>query len=460
MPPRRSARRSVTAEPCIAALAPLPLALAQHIFLLLPVDSRARAACVARGWRDALADAALWTRLDLSSCDSGVARSLDAALVLQGAARRAAGRPICHLDVAGLPHLIPQNVLLEMVAGNAATLRELRVGALPAARGAFISSQNLLALARAAPAPQALHTGVKCSGAEAPSLLRAEPPFAPLRLSALKVVFVAGVGGNVHGGLEHVAPFAAALADAALQPTLSDVSICFADTAQPAVLDALVDAALAARRLRSLELSNCSPPAGASLARLLAGGALTSLTLASIAGSAPLFDTAGAALVARAMRATTALTSLQLCRANVCRDMRAAGVLLSALVGHRSLRSLTLTGDHPAVPAVLGTALAALVAADAPALQELDVSSNALGDEGLAPLVDALPCNCHCARLDVCNNRTSERFARKRLLPAVRANTSLRDLHCRGNGLFERWPAAVAAEESGEAPPAVGRLML
>lgn len=50
-----------------AVLAQLPLPLVHRIFLCLPVDERARTACVSRGWRAVLADSALWTHLDLEA---------------------------------------------------------------------------------------------------------------------------------------------------------------------------------------------------------------------------------------------------------------------------------------------------------------------------------------------------------------------------------------------------------
>jgi hypothetical protein len=46
------------------------------------------------------------------------------------------------------------------------------------------------------------------------------------------------------------------------------------------------------------------------------------------------------------------------------------------LVGHQSLWCLDLESETSADPAALGAALAALVAADTPALQELNVTHN------------------------------------------------------------------------------------
>jgi hypothetical protein len=78
--------------------------------------------------------------------------------------------------------------------------------------------------------------------------------------------------------------------------------------------------------------------------------------------------------------------------------------------------------------AACAAALGALVAANAPALEEINLTYCYLGDAGLGPLVDALPHNTHLRTLNCQYNGISAAFARRRLLPAVRANTSLRKL--------------------------------
>ncbi len=85
----------------------------------------------------------------------------------------------------------------------------------------------------------------------------------------------------------------------------------------------------------------------------------------------------------------------------------------------------------------------ALLAATAPALQELDAGSCALGDGGLRPLFGALAANTHLEALLCGGNGASAGFARGRLLTAVRANSSLRELDAGGDSQ----PAARAAEE-------------
>jgi hypothetical protein len=69
-----------------------------------------------------------------------------------------------------------------------------------------------------------------------------------------------------------------------------------------------------------------------------------------------------------------------------------------------------------------------LLAADAPALTALDVAYSFLGDAGLRPLFEALPGNTHLRTLNCWRNDMSEAFAAGVLLPAVRANASLRTL--------------------------------
>lgn len=106
------------------ALAPLPLALAQHIFALLPPDSRARAACVARAWRDTIANPAVWSRLELSDDVAAGASVEELYEALDNASSRAAGQ-LYRLAVWN--NVIP-DMLLDVINRNADSLRELRVG--------------------------------------------------------------------------------------------------------------------------------------------------------------------------------------------------------------------------------------------------------------------------------------------------------------------------------------------
>ena len=430
-------RVAVAADARCPSLAALPLPLLERCFALLPVDARARAACVCPGWCDALANVALWTRLDLSH-DSGVSRALDADALLRGAARRAYGQ-LSQIDLGRCqadPYLVRA-----VLAANVGSLREMRIGDVNAVLS-YVFKLAIDEIVAAAPQLQVLDASVFCDWEDAPPLMSAtDARLAPLRLHGLAVVFARA--GDHFGGIARVGLFAATLANAVLQPALSHVHIAFANTRQLDVMDALVNAVLA-RRLGELTFERCTTPAAAPLARLLVGGTLHKLKfdnsetrgqspLTGMVG--PLFDAAGATLVADALRATTTLTALDLrsADASVFSNAHVQSVVLGALVGHQSLRVLKLQsrresrGDqHPR-----GAAIAALVAADAPALQELHLCGNALGNAGLAELVDALPHNRNLRLLDISDNRVSERFLARRLLPAVRANTGLQQLKCK-----------------------------
>ena len=407
-----------------ATLASLPLPLAQRIFLALPVDARGRASCVCRAWRAVLADPSLWTRLVMS--DVRGAKRLKS--WLRGAAGRAHGQ----LREMELSHEYAHlNELLPVLTANAGSLRELHlfivIEADKKSRDAFPSVKALMA---AAPLLQVLKVEeMTCSWKDAPRVLRAKPPFGAVQLQHTLEVRFAKHLDHV-SGMERVAPFAAVLADAALQPALSRLEVWSADTHQPAVMGALADAAVA-RRLRELSLEFCTSPDAAQLARLLAEGSLTVFEFEpSHTNHIPLFDAAAAALVADALRVNTTLTELKLCEAQLCLDIDAAGILLGALVGHPSLRELWISGDKAAAEDrnAFGTAVAALIAADAPALFSLVCWNTALGDEGLAPIVEALALNRHLRELDLDCNGMSEAFAREQLLPAVWENTTLRNL--------------------------------
>jgi hypothetical protein len=122
--------------------------------------------------------------------------------------------------------------------------------------------------------------------------------------------------------------------------------------------------------------------------------------------------------------------SLSLLMMNVWQDVAVGATLLGALVAHGSLQDLQIHADSVRDDeyAAAGAAYAALVAANAPGLTALDLSYSTLHDDVLRPLVRALPHNTHLRSLNLYWTDFSEAFARDELLPAVRANASLRTL--------------------------------
>jgi hypothetical protein len=72
----------------------LPEPVLRVIMLALPVDERARAACVCRSWRAFLADPSLWQVLDLTPA-GGLAAARVTENLVRGAVARAGGQRAC-----------------------------------------------------------------------------------------------------------------------------------------------------------------------------------------------------------------------------------------------------------------------------------------------------------------------------------------------------------------------------
>ena len=126
------------AEPPSFALLPAPFLLA--VLALLPVDSRARAACVSRAWRDAAAHASLWTEVDLTLVERMACTDYTFEDVLSALAPRLTQLRTLRLSTA------PNNMRLvqpdDMARG---LLRRVRGGQLPALRKLhFTCSTDLL----------------------------------------------------------------------------------------------------------------------------------------------------------------------------------------------------------------------------------------------------------------------------------------------------------------------------
>ncbi len=407
--------------PAAATFASLPAALMCRIFERLPADARARAKCVSTGWAATLADVRLWTRLDLSAA-SGVTCTINDA-ALRGASGLARGR-LTALDVSGCWKVTPQ-ALLAVVAVNAGALTEVH------AHFCMMSSGDARALLYSAPLLHVFHADVR--GDESVQLLlRNAPPFGPLRIRLLRFEPSGFSGADTEAAA--VALAAAVAAHASLR------SLCICHTysmGAAAALDAVVDAALAAR-MESLTLHECllTPEALPALARLLScSRALTALRVVNSDGGAALFDAPGAALLGAALRGNSTLTSLSLVDTGLLCDADVATTLLGALTGHASLRALDISrntiANAPTVSAARVAAAAALrllVAANAPVLTQLNLTWCRLPQAALAPLFHALPTNTHLRALDCSGHDISDAFVREVLLPAVRANKALREL--------------------------------
>jgi hypothetical protein len=399
-------------------LAALPHALAVAVFERLTPEEQARCATVCRAWRSALQQSSLWLRLDLSRADGGL-RHVSAA-ALKAAAGRASGQ-LQSMDLSRCSGVTRKN-LIAAVAANAGALRELRLCHGLRHRWAFLNTDCVAAMLRAAPLLRVLDCDVACDASDAQRLLRNEAPFGPLRVRLLCADF--GFGFNDDGNAMQTL-----LADAAVHESLTGLRLKHAPLQQAGALDEVVDTVVA-RQLACFALSNCdlvAPAAWATwapaLARVINDGVLTTL---AVEQGAFRLDYPAATLVADALRGNTTLTSFSLselsCSLNPQHIPRK---LVRALVAHRSLRSLSLNLSYQRCGASWRVALGALVRANS-VLEELLLLDTTLGDWGLGPLLDALPANTRLRTLGICSLFMSAAFARQRLLPAIQTNTSLR----------------------------------
>jgi hypothetical protein len=334
------------------------------------------------------------------------------------------------LDLCGCTR-VTFDALLAAVTANGGALRELRVCGVRVDEHEDDDDNDtpnrrhmdaLEALLRAAPRLAVCEADVVCHElALAHSLLRNESPFAPLHVRSFTFEHVEGE--------RHEAAVLALAADTASHAHLRRLQLAYAPLNTAAALNAVVDAA-STRRLTSVALRMCnlSRETAPALVRLIGSGALAELDI--FGEGRALLDAASARALGNALRASGTLTSLSLRLIQLWLDPAAAMALLGAVTGHPSLRSLDISSNkvYPADREEAGATLGALVAANAPALTTLGLLWCSLGVPGLGPLFDALPANTHLRILDCSHNGESNAFASERLLPAVRANSSLRKI--------------------------------
>jgi hypothetical protein len=423
--------------------ASLPVALARRILASLPVDTRARCACVCRSWNATLDDARLWRPvLDLTP-EGGVACGGSAA-ALRGASRRAAGglREV-YLSrraaaAAGEAARAPLPALRELLAAHpgltALHARGLDVGpaqweALLAARGATAAGTAIAPLQvhcdadwwnfpetdtaaqeaaaeAAAAADDARAVSSFTPGAGVRALWR-EGACAPLRFASLRL-----------GGPPLDAPRAIALLTAAAaHDSLRCLTVHYVlELDEPGVMRAVVDAAVALA-LPTLEVRGFTSGFwGASLRvqlpRLLrasgvSGCALRSLTLARAPrpGEEGAEEEAAPALLdwefAAALRANRSLTALSLSGLHLRNAPPAAlAALRDALAGHPSLRALSLDAGRCVREAqAIGTLLGPILLANAPTLTHLSALGVGTSALGYTHLLGALPRNAHLRTL-------------------------------------------------------------
>lgn len=451
----------------------------------LPLDARARAACVSPTWRDVLLAPQLWSALDLSAGPgglpsmplplhvpgcfiSGEGSCVVADDLLRGAAAHAGGG-LKSLDLSDSwreRHSFSTYAVLDIARENAASLREIHLaGSAYMKRSAsgrshaepevvcYRELSDVRKLLEAAPLLEVLHADIEfavstpdadvapsAALAQLAAALRREPPFAPLRVRRLRVA---------DSSAECMEALASLLLDIPAELVHLELAMCSLDTLTSceALAGALLDL-----RIPSLVLHECvlQGVSAAPLARVIRGGALAHLAVQGrdvegfasmqlmavmaqlmqnlgIATLSPLFELPGSDEVMEALRECKALRTLKLC-ACVSSSARFAA-LLDALRGHETLAELTVEVPPEAMCADGAAALGLLVAADAPALRALRIGSY-MDDEALEPLTTALPSNSHLEELGLkaCKFESAA-WVRDSLIPGIAACAPLRELN-------------------------------
>jgi hypothetical protein len=423
--------RLVEAERALAreALAPLPPNAVALVFRSLTVDVRLRCRQVCRAWCAFLEERRLWTELDLNW---HILPSATGALLAAAAAR--SGQTLRELNVDGSDRITFAH-LLPAVQASGGTLDTLK---------ACLGNTNLLAassptevrqLLAAAPRLRRLVCCIKCTPPEAIQLL-CDPACAAVQLAGVWLLT------STRG--EAVAPLWPALT---AQPMLELVR-----WTGPLASVALLLASVAHRRLGTvyIEEAGLTPADLPALTGLLtAAGQLDELRISN--GRAPLLVGEGVALFSAALRRSSVLASLHLLDVRLWDSADDAAAVLGALTNHPTLETLIVAGNVPpsAVAKVAaGKLLAALLAAGGK-LSTLNIYSMRLGDEAMQTIFQAVARSTSLRRLECAYNCILPNCARDHILPAVRANASLRVLSFYWGGTAEKHKfAELAAAEA------------
>ena len=421
----------------------LPWDFVALFLLCLPVRTRLRAREVSRGWRALLNEPRFWLVLNFSR-GSGVVTRVSPRLLFASGER---GRGHVHtLDLTGTEGLSAQR-LTQFAAAHGDSLRTVKVQ-----ESRPLSADQVTRFCRSAPLCT-LRCFVRCYPAEALPLLRCEAPCALLHIFKLCVH-----GFNINA--QAVLDLAAALPShrgKIKELTVYQTTVYQTPLRDGAVVDGLMRG-IAEAGVSNLAIVGCylTPASLPGLTWLLQAGCLERLDIDNLYNA--LFEE-GPDLTAfcDALRSST-LQMLELESCQLWRDPAAAGELLAALVGHQTLRELSLgynlvthTPYYNSPPddtrRAAGEQLASLITHSS-ALQKFDLTENHFGEVGMAPIFEALPGSSTLKELLVKYEFLSREFARDVILPAVRANTSLRTLHFK---MFDMSPTRTVLSELAEA---------
>ena len=456
----------------------LPHAVQLRIFALLPLDTRLRCIEVCRQWRRTLQDTTAWTHVVLPpDCRRPRLRRFGAPGLplqqLQAAVARSGGL----LQVLDTREVLlePLDVIRNVIEpGLGSMLRELRFS--PAK---VVSQQHIVQIIDAAPELQVLSAVVNWKDGDddySAAMLLNESPFEAVRIYTLVL----------HSGLTDGDMIRAGNAEA-FQPLFAELQAAVVQCKHPELRHMMVDCSIDQTILRYIaNVAEAHTPALLVLGlhlydewpsgcidvvlRLLRSNALPALAFGQWAEDLLREgDPAVWTELCEAVQGCTSLHSIKLDR-HVVQCFSRLNELIAALVNNPHLISIDVVDSADKKTAAqgfvtkpldmntsyrLGRGLAALLAANSPALHHLSLVDFGLDEAGLALVLRALARNMHLEHFTLGWNQYnwaydpvlsvppyfSLDFIEGELLPAVQRNPSLRVLevepHFRTKGKSE-----------------------
>ena len=392
-----------------------PHEVAQALSLLLPLlplDCRARAACVCRAWRAAAAHPALWEELSFERCAARVREETLASLC----ARAGAALRTLRLDAEACCAISGDGMVAALRNGGCTGVRRLYMPAADLETVNTLTLESAQQLAAACPLLQHAACVVQCDLRDTPAALAA--------LAALP-----GPNGLKCSSDEDSEADLTQLAEC-LRANAALVSLDLSDNCMGAEgATQLAEGLRAHTGLTSLNLyMNEIGDAGATQ---LAASLLANTTLNSLNLGFNNIEAEGATRLVECLRASSSITSLDL----GLNDIGDAGVtqLAECLRVNVTLKRLNLYSCY--LYDAGATKLAECLRFNT-TLTSLDLNNNGIGDAGATQLAQCLRVNTALASLELCDNSIGIAGATE-LVASLRLNATLTSLNLSTNDIKE-----------------------
>lgn len=396
----------------------LPKAVQLSIFKLLGLDSRLRCVEVSRSWRATLSlERSLWTRCELRTDkdhSEGNPRSCYQLEGLLWLALARAGGAFTALTLG--PFELHIDRLLRLLHACAHSLTELTL-----LHDGEYHASDVARILSAAPKLKTLHLNLDWDPTFSPAMLRNDPPYRAVRVHRLRLESLPEDQGPRHEAVaalksavlahQHECFTELTLHDELDISEVGDVGLLCAVALERGLIVHGMDRLGRGDGLCTYEAFDAFD--AALLVRLLEAHALRLLVVNERLVTLLKLDDLWLRFVA-AVQNCTSLRRVQFEANETARnDCDTACALLRALVAHPTVECISTWTDElcvtaPAPPTMLlplpvaracGNILAAMVAADAPALHSLSLINFGLGPGGLLPFFRALPSNTKLRKL-------------------------------------------------------------